>query len=165
MEQRPQVSCISREINHIRQWRPLEMLTALPEHLGQSNGTSNIDRLIIESVKNLKQERGFHQGVYLLTGDKDMASLATLENQGSLHIGVSSPLPEISSVRYDSHNERLILTPVHYLLWDLAQVFSTIRFENRELSRKYELAYYSKDSQAGRRGFFAYDVMEIQEEC
>ena len=91
LEQRPQVSCISREINHIRQWRPLEMLTALPEHLGQSNGTSNIDRLIIESVKNLKQERGFHQGVYLLTGDKDMASLATLENQGSLHIGVSSP--------------------------------------------------------------------------
>ena len=74
-------------------------------------------------------------------------------------------VPEISSVRYDSHNERLILTPVHYLLWDLAQVFSTIRFENRELSRKYELAYYSKDSQAGRRGFFAYDVMEIQEEC
>ena len=124
------------------------MLTTLSEHLGQSNGNSNIDRLIIESVKNLQRERGLHQGVYLITGDKDMASLATLENQGSLHIGVP-PLPsEISSVRYDSHNERLILTPIHYLLWDLAQVFSTIRLDNKK--RKYELAYYSQ----ARGGFF-----------
>ena len=123
LKHRPQISCISRELNHIRQWRPLEMLTTLPEHLGQSNGNSNIDRLIIESVKNLKRERGLHQGVYLLTGDKDMASLATLEDQRSLHVGVPDPPSEISSVRYDSHNERLVLTPIHYLLWDLAQVF------------------------------------------
>ena len=66
LRRRPQVSCISRELNHIRQWRPVEMLTTLPEHLGQSNGQSKIDRLIIESVKNLKRDRGFHQGVYLL---------------------------------------------------------------------------------------------------
>lgn len=157
LERRPQVSVISRELNHIRQWRPVEMLTTLSEHLGQSNGSSNIDRLIIESVKNLQRERGLHQGVYLITGDKDMASLATLENQRSLHIGVP-PLPsEISSVRYDSHNERLILTPIHYLLWDLAQVFSTIRLDNKK--RKYELAYYSQ----ARGGFFSHDVMEIRE--
>ena len=162
LEQRPQVSCISREINHIRQWRPVEILTTLPEHLGQSNGKSKIDRLIIESVKNLKQERGLHQGVYLLTADKDMASLATLENQGSLHIDAPSLPSEISSVRYDSDNQRIMLTPVHYLLWDLAQVFSTICFENRELSCKYELVYYS---QKARKGFFAYDVMELREEC
>ena len=156
---RPQVSCISRELNHIRQWRPLEMLTTLPEHLGQSNGQSKVDRLIIESVKNLKRDRGLHQGVYLLTGDKDMASLATLENQASLHVGVP-PLPsEIHSVRYDSHNEKLILTPIHYLLWDLAQVFSTIRIENEKQSRSYKLNYYSQ----ARGGFFAHDVMEIQE--
>ena len=160
LEQRPQVSCISRELNHIRQWRPLEMLTTLHEHLGQSNGTSNIDRLIIESAKNLKRDRGLHQGVYLITGDKDMASLATLENQASLHIGVPHLIPEVSSVRYDSHNEKLVLTPVHYLLWDLAQVFSTIRFKNKELSRTYELAYYSQEA---NQGFFAYDVMEIRE--
>ena len=159
LSQRPQVSCISRELNHIRQWRPVEMLTTLPEHLGQSNGTSNIDRLIIESVKNLKRDRGLHQGVYLLTGDKDMASLATLENQGSLHIGVPSLPLEISSVQYDSRNSRLVLTPIHYLLWDLAQVFSTIRLENKELSLKYELVYYSQANQ----GFFAHDVMEIRE--
>ena len=79
LEQRPQVSTISRELNHIRHRRPVEMLTTLPEHLGQSNGTSKIDRLIIESMKNIKRDRGLHQGVYLLTGDKDMASLATLE--------------------------------------------------------------------------------------
>lgn len=159
LEKRPQVSCISRELNHIRQWRPLEMLTTLPEHLGQSNGQSKVDRLIIESVKNLKRDRGLHQGVYLLTGDKDMASLATLENQASLHVGVP-PLPsEIHSVRYDSHNEKLILTPIHYLLWDLAQVFNTIRIENKELSRSYKLNYYSQ----ARGGFFAHDVMEIRE--
>ena len=133
------------------------MLTALSEHLGQSNGNSNIDRLIIESVKNLKRERGLHQGVYLITGDKDMVSLATLENQGSLYFGVPPVPSEISSVRYDSYNSKLILTPIHYLLWDLTQVFSTIRIENGE--RKYELAYYSQD----RGGFFAHDVMEIRE--
>ena len=159
LEMRPQVSTISRELNHIRQWRPLEMLTTLPEHLGQSNGESKIDRLIIESVKNLKRDRGLHQGVYLLTGDKDMASLATLENQGTLHIDVPSLPPEINSVRYDSYNGRLLLTPIHYLLWDLAQVFSTIRIENAELARTYEIIYYSQE----RRGFFAYDVMEIRE--
>ena len=158
LEMRPQVSTISRELNHIRQWRPVEMLTTLPEHLGQSNGQSKIDRLIIESVKNLKRDRGLHQGVYLLTGDKDMASLATLENQGSLHIGVPSLPSEISSVRYDSRNGRLVLTPIHYLLWDLAQVFSTIRLENKKLSRTYELDYYSQ----ARGGFFAHDVMEIR---
>ena len=157
---RPQVSVISRELNHIRQWRPLEMLTTLPEHLGQSNGISNIDRLIIESMKNLKRERGLHKSVYLLTGDKDMASLATLENQASLHIGVPRLPPEVSSVRYDSHNEKLVLTPVHYLLWDLAQVFSTIRFTNKELCKTYELVYYSQEA---NQGFFAYDVMEIRE--
>ena len=159
LKQRPQVSCISRELNHIRQWRPLEILTTLSEHLGQSNGTSKVDRLIIECVKNLKRDRGLHQGVYLITGDKDMASLATLENQGSLHIGVPSVPSEISSVRYDSFKKNLVLTPVHYLLWDLAQVFSTIRFKNKELCRTYELAYYSQAS----GGFFAYDVMEIRE--
>ena len=156
---RPQVSTISRELNHIRQWRPIEMLTTLPEHLGQFDGISRIDRLIIESMKNLKRDRGLHQGIYLLTGDKDMASLAALENQGSLHVGVPTLSAEISSVRYDSHNDRLVLTPVHYLLWDFAQVFSTIRVENKERSCKYELVYYSQAS----GGFFANDVMEIRE--
>ena len=157
LRKRPQVSTISRELNHIRQWRPLEMLTTLPEHLGQSNGKSKIDRLIIESAKNLKRDRGLHQGVYLLTGDKDMASLAVLENQASLHIGVPQLPLEINSIRYDSHNMKLILTPIHYLLWDLAQVFSTIRIENKK--RSYELIYYSQ----ARGGFFAHDVMEIRE--
>ncbi len=157
LAQRPQVSCISRELNYIRQWRPLEMLTTLPEHLGQSNGESKVDRLIIESVKNLKRDRELHQGVYLLTGDKDMASLAVLENQASLHIGVPQLPPEIHAIRYDSHNKKLILTPIHYLLWDLAQVFSTIRMKNKK--RSYELIYYSQ----ARGGFFAHDVMEIRE--
>ena len=171
LRDRPQVSCISRELNYIRQWRPLEILTTLPEHLGQSNGNSNIDRLIIECVKNLKRERGLQRGVYLITGDKAMASLATLENQGSLHIGVPrldlENLPKVSSVRYDSHKgsldnsykRSLVLTPVHYLLWDLTQVFSTIRVENKERSCKYDLVYYSQ----ARGGFFANDVMEIRE--
>lgn len=157
LQKRPQVAAISRELNHIRQWRPVEMLTTLPEHLGQTDGESKVDRLIIESVKNLKRDRGLHRGVYLLTGDKDMASLATLEGQGSLHIGVPPLSDEMSSVRYDSHNGGLVLTPIHYLLWDLAQVFSTIRLKNKD-SRLYELVYYSK----ARDGFFAHDVMEIR---
>ncbi len=154
---RPQVSTISRELSHTRQWGHVEMLTTLPEHLGQSNGQSKVDRLIIESVKNLKRDRGLHQGVYLLTGDKDMASLATLENQGSLHIGVPSLPPEISSIRYNPYSGRLVLTPIHYLVWDLTQVFSTICLKNKE--HTYKLLYYSQ----ARGGFFARDVLEIQE--
>ena len=46
LRKRPQVSCISQELDHIRQWRPVEMLTTLHEHLGQSSGQSIIDRLI-----------------------------------------------------------------------------------------------------------------------
>ena len=153
---RPQVSCISRELSHIRQWRPVEILTIPPEHLSQFNGDSKNDRLIIESMKNFKQVRGLHQGVYLLTGDKDMASLATLENHESLYIDAPSLPPKVSSVRYDSHNRQLILTPIHYLLWDLAQVFSTICVKNKQLT--YKLVYYSQAS----GGFFARDVMEIQ---
>ena len=152
---RPQVSTISRELSHIRQWRPVEMLTTLPEHLGQSNGQSKIDRLIIESVKNLKRDRGLHQGVYLLTGDKDMASLATLENQASLHIDVPSLPSEISSIRYNPYSSRLVLTPIHYLLWDLTQIFSTIRLKKKD--HTYKLRYYSQ----ARGGFFARDVIEV----
>ena len=154
---RPQVSTISRELNHMRQWRPVEMLTTLPEHLGQSNGQSKIDRLIIESVKNLKRDRGLHHGVYLLTGDKDMASLATLENHASLHFDVPSLPSQISSIRYNPHSSRLVLTPIHYLLWDLTQVFSTISLKNKD--HHYILRYYSQ----ARGGFFARDVLEIQE--
>ena len=158
--ERPQVSCISRELNHIRMWRPVEILRSIPEHAEQFNIDSKNDRLIIESMKNFKQNRGLQQGVYLLTGDKDMASLATMENQSSLHIDVP-PIPtEMSSVRYDSYNKRWLLTPIHYLLWDLAQVFSTIRLKNKKLSRTFKLNYYSQS----RGGFFARDVLEIQEE-
>ena len=159
LKKRPQVSCISQELNHIRMWRPVEMLTTLSEHLGQTNGKSRVDRLIIESVKNLKRDRGLHQSVYLLTSDKDMASLATLENQGSLHVDVPSLPSEINSVRYDSRNSKLVLTPIHSLLWDLALVFSQIRLVNTRDCRIYELVYYSK----ARGGFFAHDVMEIRE--
>lgn len=158
LEKRPQVSCISRELNHIRQWRPVEILSTLPEKLSQSNGNSRIDRLIIESMKSFKQDRGLHHAVYLLTGDKDMASLATLENQRSLYIDVPSPPLEACSVRYDSYNGMSVLTPIHFFLWDLTQVFSTIRLENKECSRTYELVYYSQ----ARGGFFARDVIEVQ---
>lgn len=159
LEKRPQVSCISRELNYIRRWRPVEMLTTLPELLGQSNEQSRVDRLIIESVKNLKRERGLHKGVYLFTADKDMTSLAVLENVNTLHVDVPSLPYQVTSVRYDSQNSAFLLSPVHYLLWDLAQVFSTIRVGSSVLDRQYELIYYSE----ARGGFFAHDVMEIQE--
>ena len=158
---RPQVSCISQELNYIRQWRPVEMLTTLPEHLGQSNGDSKVDRLIIESVKNLKRDRGLHYGVYLLTGDKDMASLATIEDLNSLHFGVPSIAKDndYSSVRYDSFSKQLILTSVHCLLWDLALVFGKVRLTSKGSSPSYELDYYA----SARGGFFARDVIGIRE--
>ena len=156
LSKRPQVSWVSQELAHIRQWRPLEMLTTLPEHLTQSGGQSRVDRLIIESMKNLKRDRGLHQGVYLLTGDKDMASLATLENQGSLLIEVPS-LPSVTnSVRYNPYSSKLTLTPLHILLWDLALAFGKVHVTSRELSRTVELNYYA-------RGFLAHDVMGIRE--
>ena len=89
-----------------------------------------------------------------------MASLATLETVDSLHVDTPSVPTKISSVRYNSYDGKLVLTPIHYLLWDMAQVFSTIRFENKECSCRFELAYYSQ----AKQGFFAYDVMEIREE-
>jgi hypothetical protein len=160
IRERPQVSCISRELNHLRRWRPVEWLTAFPEHLGQMDGTSKVDRLIIESVKDLKRKRGLHRGVYLLTGDKDMASLAMLENVNSLYVGGVSLPDDIYSVRYDSFQENFVLTPIHLLLWDLTQVFSTIRMQRTDQDQQYEFRYYSK---MARDGFFAYDVMEIRE--
>ena len=161
LRMRPQVSTISRELGYLRHWRPFEVLNALPEQLSRTDGESRVDRLIIETVKNLKRERGLPDSVYLLTGDKDLASLATLERQETLHIGVPR-LPEDSelvSVRYDSQNRRLMLTPAHYLLWDLAQVFSTIRVERSGDQKTYELSYY-----AGRDGFFSQDRMGVREE-
>ena len=158
---RPQVSCISQELNYIRQWRPVEMLTTLPEHLGQSNGDSRVDRLIIESVKNLKRDRGLHHSVYLLTGDKDLASLATIEDLGSLCFGVPRLEDDIdySSIRYDSYSGRMVLTSLHCLLWDLTLVFGKISFASKKDSRTYNLNYYSP----ARGGFFARDVIGIRE--
>lgn len=156
LRKRPQVSCISQELDHIRRWRPVEMLTTLHEHLGQSNGQSRIDRLIIESMKNLKRDRGIHKGVYLLTGDKDMASLANLENQGCLLIEVPKLPSTVNSVRYNPYNSKLVLTPIHCLLWDLALVFGNIRVESKELSLGYELDFYARE-------FLAHNVVGIKE--
>ncbi len=157
---RPQVSCISRELTYIKASQPLEVLTALPESLGKTDGESKIDRLIIESVKNLKRERSLNKGVYLLTADKDVASLATLENVNSLYIEAPRLPDKLDSIRYDSVNGSFVLASLHCLLWDLTQVFSTIFVRNKTLNRSYRLCYYC----AARGGFFAHDVLEIQEQ-
>ena len=159
LKQRPQVACISRELNNIRQWRPVEILTTMAEHLGKIDGKSTVDRLIIESVKNLKRERGIQQGIYLLTADKDMASLAALENVRTIHFDVPDLDEKVCSVRYDSRNQIFVLSPIHYLLWDLTQVFSQLRVENSQTHKCYELVYYN----SARAGFFAHDVLEIRE--
>ena len=157
LSKRAQVSCISQELSHIRLWRPLEILNTLPEHLGQSNGQSRIDRLILESMKNLKRDRGLHQGVYLLTGDKDLASLATLENQGSLLFEVPSIPLTISSVRYNPHNSKLVLTPIHSLLWDLTLAFGKVCVTKKveEISHTYEFDYYARE-------FSTHDVVGVR---
>jgi len=156
LRKRPQVSCISQELDNIRQWRPLEILSTLTEHLGQSNGQSRVDRLIIESMKNLKRDRGLNQEVFLLTGDKDMASIAALENQGCLLFEMPSLPSNTSSLRYNPHSSKLVLTPVHSFLWDLALVFGKISIESKENSQEYELNLYSRE-------FLVHNVMGISE--
>lgn len=156
LKKRPQVSSISRELNYMRRWRPVEFLIPSEEDFRHFS----VDRLIIESVKNLKRERGLHEGVYLITADKDVASLAALEAVEAIHTGVPSLPREISSIRYDVRKKTFIFSQVHYLLWDLTQVFTHIRLSNHEHNRQYELVYYSK----ARDGFFARDVLEIREQ-
>lgn len=155
LRHRPSVSCIAAELRQLHAWHPVELLTTPPELLAQSN----VDRLIIESVKHLKRERGLHHGVYLVTGDKDMASVASLENVNTLFVGDPSLPDKISSVRYDSTTEAVWMSPIHAFLWDLTQVFSTIRFRCLKDGhhREVELRYYC-DS---RDGFIASDVMEV----
>lgn len=164
--ERPQVSCTSRELGLARRWRPVELLTPTVPF---THKFFNEDRLIIESVKNLQRERGLHKGVYLVTSDKDMASLAALEGVNVLHVGVSTLPNSVSSIRFDpqSHfdpqssiRSYIQLVPVHYMLWDMAQVFSRIRIRSQEQKLQYEILYYS----GARDGFIAQDAMEIQEE-
>jgi hypothetical protein len=155
LRNRPSVSCIAAELRQLHAWSPVELLTTPPELLGQPN----VDRLIIESVKHLKRERGLHHGVYLVTGDKDMASVASLENVNTLFVGDPTLPTRISSLRYDSRQGAVWMSPIHALLWDLAQVFSTIRFRclTDGDDRRVELQYYC----ASRDGFIASDLMEV----
>jgi hypothetical protein len=176
LRQQPQVASVIREINNIKAHRPIEFLEAPPELIGRVQGfapgqlrkgkdtlrESINDRLIIESVKGLKRERGIQQGVYLITGDKNMASLAQVENVDS--ICVESPkLPaSLNSLRYSpfnpDQNRRFVVCPFHHFLWDLTQVFSVIRVRNNQSGRCYELKYYSK-----YRRDWLHDVLGIRE--
>ncbi len=85
LKSRPQVSCVAREIHNIKSTRPVEFLQSPPEFLtrlkefGKDSLRDSLnDRLIIETTKNLRRERGLGKGLFLVTSDKTMSSLASL---------------------------------------------------------------------------------------
>lgn len=174
LRQRPQASCIAREINNLKAYRPVEFLAAPlelvspalgknPDSNQAGSGTlqnSLVDRLIIEAVKNLKRERGMERNIYLVTGDKDMASLAQIENIETIYIELPELPPLISSLRYNllhpNKEKRFTICPVHHFLWDLAHVFSRIQIRGHQ--RTYELNYYS-----GVRHGLSHDILGIRE--
>lgn len=176
IRQRPQVSCVAREIQYIKLNRPIEFVQAVPELISRVKGfkpdelkagkdslrDSVNDRLIIEATKRLRQERSLGKELFLITSDKNTASLAQLENLDAIYIKKPQLAREITSVRYNSFNpelnRRIVACPIHHLLWDFTHVFSTIHLSNETQGKHYELNYYSD-----LRVDLTHDVIEIRE--
>ncbi len=94
---RPQVTIVPQEVKWVKENFPMETLELAPELLRTFRGyearkddreepdrVSINDRLILESIKDLRRQRGFPEGIYLMSGDKDMSRLARLEGMYNL---------------------------------------------------------------------------------
>ena len=160
---RPQVTIAPQEIKWIKERFPTETLELAPELLRTFRGyetggndpykepdrISINDRLILEGIKDLRRQRNLLEGVYLMSGDKDMSWLARLE-------GIQTIYPEIPdiqgvsdgiySIRYSLESQTHVICSIHRFLWDLTHVFSKIRVrkcaEGAQASTKFELFYY-----------------------
>ena len=160
---RPQVTIAPQEVKWIRDHFPTETLELAPELLRAFRGyeankkdpykepdrISINDRLILEGIKDLRRQRNLSEGVYLMSGDKDMSRLARLE-------GIQTIYPEIPdiqgvsdsiySIRYSLESQTHVICSIHRFLWDLTHVFSKIRMrkctEETQVSTKLELFYY-----------------------
>ncbi len=160
---RPQVTVAPQAVKWIREGFPTETLELAPELLRAFRGyearrddsyteperISINDRLILEGIKDLRRQRNLSEGVYLMSGDKDMSRLARLE-------GIQTIYPEIPdiqgvsdgiySIRYSLESQIHVVCSIHQFLWDLTHVFSKIRVrkcaEVTQKSEQLELFYY-----------------------
>jgi hypothetical protein len=158
---RPSVTCSMWEIYRLQMSCPIDFMGIEPSLLRQFPGfspdsirkgkvsTKNIlqDRLIIESIKNLKRERAIERGLYLVTTDRDMASFALAENIQSVYVDLPTLPDEVHSVRYNLYRKTFVLCPIQKFLWDLTAVFSKIRLIREDKSSKLELSYYQRYQQ------------------
>jgi hypothetical protein len=160
---RPQVTIAPQELKCIRQYFPTETLELAPELLRTFRGyepkntstdkepdrSSINDRLILEGIKDLRRQRNLSEGVYLMSGDKDMSRLARLEGIQTIYPNMPN-IQEYSkglySIRYSLESRRYIVCSIHRFLWDLTHVFSKIRVrkctDKSEEFEKLELFYY-----------------------
>ena len=160
---RPQVTIAPQAVKWIRDHFPTETLELAPELLRTFRGyetkkgdlykepdrISINDRLILEGIKDLRRQRNLSEGVYLMSGDKDMSRLARLEGIQTIYPenpdiqGVSNG---IYSIRYSLESRIHVVCSIHRFLWDLTHVFSKIRVrkctEGTQRSEKLELFYY-----------------------
>jgi hypothetical protein len=173
LRQRPQVTCVAREIQNIKLNQPIEFFQAAPELIARVKGfepkdlrtgsdslrDSINDRLIIEATKKLRQERSLGKELFLATSDKNMASLAQLENLDAIYIKKPQMPREFVSIRYNAFADQpFLVSPIHSLLWDLAHVMSSVHVESKDQGRHYELKYYSE-----HKTDLTHDVLEIIE--
>lgn len=160
---RPQVTIAPQELKWIRKHFPTETLELAPELMRtfrgyETKGTnadkepervSINDRLILEGIKDLRRQRNLLEGVYLMSGDKDMSRLARLEGIQTIYPDMAD-IQEVSegiySTRYSIESRTYIVCSIHHFLWDLTHVFSKIRvWKSKEKTRKTEelkLSYY-----------------------
>ena len=160
---RPQVTIAPQAVKWIRENFPTETLELAPELLRAFRGyetrgndpykepdrISINDRLILEGIKDLRRQRNLSEGVYLMSGDKDMSRLARLEGIQTIYPnmpdiqGVSGG---IYSIRYSVESTTYVACSIHHFLWDLTHVFSKIRVrkctKEAQNSEELELSYY-----------------------
>jgi hypothetical protein len=147
------------EVKWIKERFPTETLELAPELLRTFRGyetgrdkepdrISMNDRLILEGIKDLRRQRGLPEGVYLMSGDKNMSRLARLEGIHTIYPAVPAiqSFPNgIYSIRFSLEARIYIVCSIHRFLWDLTHVFSKIRarcISGKQKGRALELSYY-----------------------
>lgn len=163
IKSRPQVTIAPQEVKWIKDHFPTETLELAPELLRAFRGyeankkdpykepdrISINDRLILEGIKDLRRQRNLSEGVYLMSGDKDMSRLARLEGIQTIYPEIPD-IQEVSdtiySIRYSIQSETHVACSIHRFLWDLTHVFSKIRVwtctAEHSKSEQLELFYY-----------------------
>lgn len=160
---RPQVTVAPQTVMWIRDNFPTETLELAPELLRAFRGyetkkdgphtepdrISINDRLILEGIKDLRRQRNLSEGVYLMSGDKDLSRLARLEGIQTIYPEIPDILsfPDgVFSVRYSIESRSYVFCSIHSFLWNLTHVFSKIRVrkcnDGIQQNEQFELFYY-----------------------